>query len=224
MGWDWNHPPAWFLWAITWGLFVVVLGIVALVVFVRSRPTFVSRGLRVYIDKGLTVRVEEFEELLDYFEDGMCPEPFDRKAYREQLTKMRVELRAGKLAAQRVENQQAAAEGREQPQYNGLTHSPYRIEVACDLEFQSPRGVVELHRTAFLYELLNALIWGLDSDGEYVAYAESGIQPTNEGHWRWLGDADGDQDVDAEDVFAWKARRAEYDVAFTARVLKYVAG
>lgn len=224
---DWNNPPVWLMIAVTWAIPLLIIGGLALGVFVTGRPSFTARGMKVYVDRALRGQVDpqRLEQLLDLFEDGLCPDPFERKAYREHLATVRCYLRDHKLkSGLTVGSQRAAEEGRPAPLYNGLTHSPTKIEVACDREFRSPEGKVLLSKTAMLYELLNATIWALDEQGVYVAYAESFIPAEDEQHWRWLVDADGDKDVDAEDVFAWKARRAQYDKAFKTRVQKYARG
>jgi hypothetical protein len=98
-------------------------------------------------------------------------------------------------------------------QYTGLTHSPVYLEIAAPEEFWDDRGKVDILRTAWTYELLNALLWA--QKGEELAAAESFIDPNNRAYLRLVKDADGDGDVDAQDVQLLKDERARYDQALS---------
>jgi hypothetical protein len=154
------------------------------------------------------------DTMLHEFARGMSgPGLFQYLELSQHIGKVRCDLSPQKLEApNRLAASTAEKEGKAAPTYNGLTHSEYHIEVACDSDFRDADGKVLFYKTALLYELLNACLWKFE--GYEVAYAECGLNPDEPFHWKWLKDIDGDGDVDAQDATALKEKRIAYDEAF----------
>jgi hypothetical protein len=216
---DWNNPPLWFVILVIVVFPLVLIGGFMLRAYLTSRPLFKLWGsFSVYGPKELKPLVSEdmLDAMLYEFSRLMTGQGlFAYSQLKEHIGTIRCDLSAEKLEAPgRLAGIKAKEEGKEPPKYNGLTYSAHHIGVACDTDFRDAQGNVQLYRTALLYELLNACLWKLEC--YEMAYAEGGLNPDEEFHWRWLKDVDNDGDVDADDARAFKEKRAVYDEAFGA--------
>lgn len=185
----------------------------------KNKPDYIcTTGMSIYIDKSLRNKINwaAFEKVIALYIDGMSPNPFEELKLEAHIRLIKCYLRDHRLEAKiRGENKT----------YTGLTHSMYKIEVACDPYFWNEEGKIKIHKITLDYELNNACIMGLEKDGYYVAIAEKDIDPEKSDYWDWFKDIDDDGDQDSDDIEIWKKRREIIDEQYKlvkARINKEV--
>lgn len=217
---DWNHPPFWFIFIIT-----IVIPLIIIALFMvnawlkRSKPFIIIEGIKFFVEnKTLRTKLNKFkhqiELMIPTFIDGMSsPGYFNKKTLTEHIPLISCYLCHEKLHTEnRVEVKEAKISGKVIPEYNGLTLTPYRIDIACDKDFWDEEGQVQIYKTAFLYELLNACIYQLL--GYSYAYAEVGMDPNKKAHWNWIEDLNKDGEKDADDMGIAMLERSRFDKRF----------
>lgn len=172
-----------------------------------NRPTFKTRqGVSLFVDDSIKRKIDlgQFEKYFDAFIENMSPVPFNRSALKTHMMEMVVRLRDRSLSTT------APNAANPKKRIEGLTHSMTEVEIACD----EPTWVgarVWPHRTALGYELLNACIEALATNGYYVALAEGFIDPEKKTFWGWFMDVNKDNTVNESDLEIFKKSREFYD-------------
>lgn len=165
-------------------------------------------GMSLFWDQTLKLRGADFDRVAKILVREMAkPGLLHAQKCMEQITKLTVEVRNAPL---RSPLRTAAGVGDlnkdgQEDTYTGLTHSASYIEIAA---FDVPKramldkdGFVVVERTAFSYELLNALIWL--GEGYEIAIAEGRLPGFQEAVGNTTNEA----------AFA---RRKQFDDAFAA--------
>lgn len=182
------------------------------------RPSFKVMGSRWIVDKELKGRFD-VQLLTDITRAVITelsrPGMINAAKAKQQLGKMVVVAHAALLTSPERKAATGGDENKDgkEDRYTGLTHGPTYLEIAAHEEFWDATGKVEILRTAWTYELLNALLW--EQKGPELAAAESFVDPNNRAYLQLVKDADGDGDVDAKDVELLKEERRKYDQALS---------
>jgi len=165
------------------------------------------RGVRIYGKKCLKTTYVELQletmmvEFIKYMSGGEGR--FDHDELVSHLSKVHCHLRTHKLKT-------TLRPGEVDREYNGLTHSKFKIEVAVDKEdFWDKKDGPLVYKTALLYELLNACLWALE--GYEMAYAETFLDADDKRHWRLIPDVTGDGQINNLDVERLQKGREAYD-------------
>jgi len=190
-------------------IFILIVITVIICLLKMGKKRITSQGMTLYIDRNIFDKVDfiQINKYINIFIAHMTPVPFDSTNLVNHIKEISCNLRSQKLTTEA-----RAADGKK-ILYNGLTLSSEEIEIACD-KYCWVDGKVDITKTAFGYELLNACIEELVKDGYYIALAEGFIDPTKQTYWGWFSDVTGDKIINEEDVKKWKELRKPYDEAF----------